>query len=83
MGLAVWSPRLDARGNSVRGLGVFKELSRTLGLHLVRSAHGHIDPVRARASVATRHSKRVRSMEARAQLVDGGLVIELAHQRIT
>ena len=80
MGLAVWSPRLDARGNSVRGLGVFKELSRTLGLHMVQAAHSHVDPVRASATVATRHSKRVRSPQARASLATGGrtnLLLEL------
>lgn len=34
MGLAVYSPLLDPKGNSVRGLGVFLELSRRFGLHL-------------------------------------------------
>ena len=80
MGLAVWSPRLDAHGNSVRGVGVFRELSRTLGLHLVRGAHSHIDPIRSSATVATRHSTRVRSTEAWALLAAGGrtnLLLEL------
>ena len=80
MGIAVWSPRLDARGNSVRGLAVFKDLSRTLGLHLVGAAQTHVDPVRARTTVATRHSKRVRTADQRAHLVAGGrtsLLLEL------
>lgn len=34
MGLAVFSPLLDSKGNSVRGLRVFTELSRQFGLHL-------------------------------------------------
>jgi glutaminase len=33
-GIAVFSPRLDAHGNSVRGLRVFEELSREFELHL-------------------------------------------------
>jgi len=33
-GLAVFSPRLDSYGNSVRGVRVFEELSREFGLHL-------------------------------------------------
>ncbi len=33
-GLAVFSPRLDEHGNSVRGLRVFEELSREFGMHL-------------------------------------------------
>ncbi|MEW5977063.1 MAG: glutaminase A [Acidobacteriota bacterium] len=34
MGVAVFSPRLDPRGNSVRGIRVFQELSREFGLHI-------------------------------------------------
>ena len=33
-GIAVFSPRLDRNGNSVRGLKVFVALSRTFGFHL-------------------------------------------------
>jgi glutaminase len=33
-GIAVFSPRLDSHGNSVRGLRVFEELSREFGLHV-------------------------------------------------
>lgn len=34
MGIGVFSPPLDARGNSVRGVKVCEELSQQLGLHL-------------------------------------------------
>ncbi len=34
MGLCVWSPRLDARGNSVRGFGVAERLTTRYRLHL-------------------------------------------------
>ncbi|HEY9700712.1 MAG TPA: glutaminase A [Trichocoleus sp.] len=34
MGIAVFSPLLDRRGNSVRGVKVCEDLSRELGLHL-------------------------------------------------
>jgi glutaminase len=34
MGLAVFSPRLDSKGNSVRGIQVFQELSRNYGFHV-------------------------------------------------
>jgi glutaminase len=80
MGIAVWSPRLDARGNSVRGLAVFRELSKTLGLSLVGAAQTHVVPVRGKTTVAARHSKRVRSPEARATLATEGvnsLLLEL------
>lgn len=34
MGLAAWSPRLDARGNPVRGVAAIRQLSSELGLHV-------------------------------------------------
>ncbi|NNK01460.1 MAG: glutaminase A [Desulfatitalea sp.] len=34
MGIAVYSPPLDRRGNSLRGIKVFEELSRRLHLHI-------------------------------------------------
>jgi glutaminase len=34
LGIATFSPRLDAKGNSVRGLAVFKTLAQELGLHI-------------------------------------------------
>lgn len=33
-GIAVFSPRLDDHGNSMRGRRVFEELSRTFHMHL-------------------------------------------------
>jgi glutaminase len=33
MGIAVYSPRLDAKGNSVRGIMACRELAAQLGLH--------------------------------------------------
>ncbi len=38
LGIAVFSPPLDARGNSVRGVQACRELSRDLELHFLRAA---------------------------------------------
>ena len=35
MGIAVFSPRLDPKGNSVRGVKTFKKLSQHFGLHML------------------------------------------------
>ena len=40
MGIAVFSPPLDERGNSVRGIRVCEELSRDLGLHVFAPTSG-------------------------------------------
>lgn len=40
-GIAVFSPRVDERGNSVRGIKVCEDLSRDAGLHLFESWPDH------------------------------------------
>ncbi|MES2994060.1 MAG: glutaminase A [Pseudomonadota bacterium] len=60
LGIGVFSPRLDAHGNSVRGLEVCKDLSRDLDLHFLRSARSSRSVFRAQYSVAEVNSKRRR-----------------------
>ncbi|KQU36726.1 MULTISPECIES: glutaminase A [unclassified Rhodococcus (in: high G+C Gram-positive bacteria)] len=49
LGIAVHSPRLDDRGNSVRGVEVFERLSRDMDLHMMDIApSGHSAVRRAR-----------------------------------
>ena len=79
LGIGVWSPRLDSRGNSVRGVAVCRDLARELDLHLVRGARPP-SAVRTRASVAALPSKRARGTHERERIsVDGdrSLVVEL------
>jgi Glutaminase len=47
LGIGVYSPPLDANGNSVRGVAVCRALSQDLGLHLVRPGERAAPPVRA------------------------------------
>jgi glutaminase len=68
LGIGVFSPRLDARGNSVRGVGVCRDLSRDFGLHFLtppRSSHASI---RAQYDLAGISSKRLRSIPQRQAL---------------
>lgn len=51
LGIAVYSPRLDASGNSVRGMNVCRELADALGLHLFMAAT-HAAPRRATPAFA-------------------------------
>ncbi|HET7831084.1 MAG TPA: glutaminase A [Candidatus Limnocylindrales bacterium] len=79
LGIGVWSPPLDSRGNSVRGVAVCRDLARELDLHLVRGARPP-SAVRTRASVAALPSKRARGAHERERItIDGdrSLVIEL------
>jgi glutaminase len=80
LGIAVWSPRLDARGNSVRGLAVCRDLSAAMDLHLLTAAFAAVAPIRAQTTLATRRSKRLRPVAQRSHLVTHGsrtAVVEL------
>jgi glutaminase len=69
LGLGVFSPRLDERGNSVRGIAVCRDLARELDLHLMRAPRSSRASLRAHYSVAHVRSKRVRS-ERESQALD-------------
>jgi glutaminase len=64
LGVAVFSPRLDAQGNSVRGVGVCRELASTLGLHLVTSGRRLVNRKPLLRTLADGGSRRRRSPEA-------------------
>ncbi len=72
LGIGVFSPRLDPRGNSTRGVAVCRDLSAGLGLHLVGSARPSASVIRRRGDVARRHSKRLRRESHRGHLADRG-----------
>ncbi len=81
-GLAVYSPRLDERGNSVRGIAVCQAVSADFGLHIfqpVKITSGTV--IRAQYSLAEINSKRTRSPRHAESLTARGTraqVIELA-----
>ncbi|MFY9513548.1 MAG: glutaminase A, partial [Rubrivivax sp.] len=72
LGIGVFSPALDERGNSVRGVEVCKALSRELGLHFLQPPQAAPSTVRARYSLATMRSKRRRSTAEQALLDQTG-----------
>jgi glutaminase len=69
LGIGVFSPRLDARGNSVRGVAVCKELSQSLHLHCLRTARSAHSVLRSCNTLAEIGSKRLRP-EAERQVLD-------------
>ena len=80
MAIAVFSPPLDARGNSVRGIRVFNDLSDDLGLHLLRSAPITTHVVRRHYDASMVGSKRLRhavEVQALAEHGRGIVVYEL------
>jgi len=60
-GIGVFSPPLDSRGNSVRGVAVCAALSDELELHSLRATRAALSALRARLTLVQARSKRVRS----------------------
>ncbi|HUG26263.1 glutaminase A [Piscinibacter sp.] len=60
LGIGVFSPALDERGNSVRGVQVCEALSRELGLHFLQPPRAAAATVRTRYTLAALRSKRRR-----------------------
>jgi len=57
LGIGVFSPPLDARGNSARDVQVCEALSRELGLHFLQPPRAASATVRARYTLASVRSK--------------------------
>jgi glutaminase len=80
MGIATFSPRLDAQGNSVRGIKACQELSSRFGLHLFNSQRTSRAVVKSEMTLEYRASSRVRSYGETQQIRALGnsvVVIEL------
>jgi glutaminase len=76
LAIGCFSPPLDRRGNSVRGVAVCRELSERIGLHLVRPGERPPSAVRSVLELTRVSSKRVRSSRERAALRTlGGKVV--------
>jgi glutaminase len=80
MGIGVFSPRLDAQGNSVRGIQVCQELSERFGLHLFNSMRTGRSVIRREMNIQHRPSSRVRPSDEAKRLKTLGesvLLLEL------
>ena len=72
LGLGVFSPRLDARGNSVRGVAVCTDVSRDFGLHFLRVPRSARSVIRGEVDLAQTRSRRLRNDAERGVLDRAG-----------
>jgi glutaminase len=79
IGIGVFSPRLDAQGNSVRGIAVCRALAADLELHLFDVAQRAAPTMRLATSRRSVASKRRRSSLAADHLRSVGNRIRLYH----
>lgn len=80
IGIAVYSPPLDAHGNSIRGVEVCREVSDEFGLHVFYNRTNVRSVIRREYTGDKVHSKRLRTPAQRAVLQSRGsgiAVIEL------
>ncbi|WP_072801972.1 glutaminase A [Rhodococcoides yunnanense] len=80
MGIAVYSPRLDQHGNSVRGVAACRELSSKLELHFLHVTRAARSAIRGRYTVGEAPSRKRRSeteQDALARFGDRARVYEL------
>src|SRR5207249_12313706 len=68
LGIGIFSPPLDARGNSVRGVRLCQDLSRDFELHFLRVPRSAGFGIRRQSTLAQLSSKRVRDERQRAHL---------------
>lgn len=61
LGLAVFSPRLDEHGNSVRGVATCRKLSAEMELHFMHVSRSARSAVRASFTLANAPSRRLRT----------------------
>ncbi|MGB3773218.1 MAG: glutaminase A [Rhodococcus sp. (in: high G+C Gram-positive bacteria)] len=72
LGISVFSPRLDAHGNSVRGVLACRELSRRLELHFLHVGRAARSAVRSEYSVGDSPSRRRRTAAEQETLAARG-----------
>jgi glutaminase len=72
LGVCVYSPLLDPRGNSVRGVAVCHRLARDLHLHFLHTTRQSRAVIRSHHDIASVPSKRVRTADERVALLPAG-----------
>jgi glutaminase len=77
LGIGVFSPRLDSRGNTVRGIAVCRALARHLDLHLLNRPNVGKTSLRLRFTGSERTSSRVRTAHESRVLWDAGSKIRV------
>jgi len=72
IGLAVFAPRLDRHGNSVRGVNACRQISRELELHFLHVTRARRSAVRSASDLRSRPSSRRRTPEEHEFLAEQG-----------
>lgn len=77
LAIAIWSPPLDASGNSIRGIAACRQISQDFGLHMFMNAARVEDVVRRETRAHLQPSLRIRNPAERELLAREGRRIAL------
>jgi len=77
LGIGVFSPRLDSRGNSVRGIRVCQDLARHLDLHVLNRSRSGQSTIRRQFTAAQLTSCRLRTPQQSDALRQFGSLIRV------
>ncbi len=76
LGIGVFSPPLDAHGNSVRGISVINKISKDFKLHFFNAPRSCKSVIRSKYDASQANSKRLRTAEESKILHDSGQLIK-------
>ncbi|WP_180076717.1 glutaminase [Acinetobacter sp. YH12251] len=77
VGLAVFSPKLDTHGNSVRGVEIFERLSKDMGLHVMEGTPSAQTIVQSRYSCGRDHSVMVYELRGVLQFTESEMLLRI------
>ncbi|MFW1755181.1 glutaminase [Acinetobacter wanghuae] len=75
VGIAVFSPKLDSHGNSVRGVEIFERLSNDMGLHLMEGTPSAQTILQSRYSVGKKQNVIVYELRGVLQFTESEMLL--------
>ena len=75
VGIAVFSPKLDSHGNSVRGVEIFERLSSDMGLHLMEGTPSAQTILQSRYSVGKKQNVIVYELRGVLQFTESEMLL--------
>ena len=77
VGLAVFSPKIDTHGNSVRGVEIFERLSKDMGLHVMEGTPSAQTIVQSRYTCGLDHSVIVYELRGVLQFTESEMLLRI------
>lgn len=80
VGIAVFSPKIDEHGNSVRGLRIFENLARDMGLHLMEGTPSAQTILQSRYIVGKKNNVVVYELRGVLQFTESEMLLRILEE---